>query len=58
MDEIMERRAKSKFYPGGNMKALIISADNFEDSELLVPFYRLKEANVEVTVASMSRACP
>ena len=37
------------------MEALIISADNFEDSELLVPFYRLKEAGVEVTVASMSR---
>jgi len=36
------------------MKALIISADNFEDSELLVPYYRLKEANIEVTVASMS----
>jgi protease I len=51
----MELRAKSKFYPGGNMEALIISADNFEDSELLVPFYRLKEAGVEVTVASMSR---
>jgi protease I len=33
------------------MKALIISADNFEDSELLVPLYRLKEADVEVTVA-------
>ncbi|MCL4316130.1 MAG: type 1 glutamine amidotransferase, partial [Gammaproteobacteria bacterium] len=26
------------------MKALIISADNFEDSELLVPYYRLREA--------------
>jgi len=37
------------------MKALIISADNFEDSELLVPYYRLKEAGVEVTVASLSR---
>jgi len=37
------------------MKALIISADNFEDSELLVPFYRLKEAGVEVSVASLSR---
>ena len=36
------------------MKALIISADNFEDSELLVPYYRLKEAGVEVTVASLS----
>ena len=37
------------------MKALIISADKFEDSELLVPYYRLKEAGVEVTVASLSR---
>ena len=37
------------------MKALIISADNFEDSELLVPYYRLKEAGVEVAVASLSR---
>ena len=37
------------------MKALIISADNFEDSELLVPYYRLKEAGAEVTVASMGR---
>src|ERR1035437_5932765 len=35
------------------MKVLIISADNFEDSELLVPYYRLKEAGVEVTVASL-----
>ena len=37
------------------MKALIISADSFEDSELLVPYYRLKEAGVEVTVASLKR---
>jgi protease I len=35
-----------------DMKALIISADNFEDSELLVPYYRLKEAGIEVEVAS------
>lgn len=35
------------------MKALIISTDNFEDSELLVPYYRLKEEGVEVDVASM-----
>ena len=34
------------------MKALIISADNFEDSELLVPYYRLKEEGIEVAVAS------
>ena len=25
------------------MRALIISADNFEDAELLFPYYRLKE---------------
>jgi protease I len=37
------------------MKALIISADNFEDSELLVPYYRLKEEGIEVVVASMRR---
>jgi protease I len=37
------------------MKALIISTDNFEDSEVLVPYYRLKEAGVEVTVASLNR---
>ena len=37
------------------MKALIISADKFEDSELLVPYYRLKEVGVEVIVASRSR---
>ena len=37
------------------MKALIISADNFEDSELLYPYYRLKEAGIDVTVASMNR---
>jgi protease I len=35
------------------MKALIISADDFEDSELLVPYYRLKEEGMEVDVASM-----
>jgi protease I len=37
------------------MKALIMSADNFEDSELLVPYYRLKEAGIDVTVASPGR---
>ncbi len=37
------------------MKALLVSADNFEDSELLVPYYRLQEAGVAVTVASLSR---
>jgi protease I len=37
------------------MKALIISADHFEDSELLVPYYRLQEAGVEVVVASLGK---
>jgi len=36
------------------MKALIISADNFEDSELLFPCYRLKEEGIEVEVATPS----
>ena len=34
------------------MKALILSADGFEDSELLTPYYRLREERVEVDVAS------
>ena len=37
------------------MKALIISADNFEDSELLVPYYRLKEEGIQVEVASIKK---
>jgi protease I len=37
------------------MKALILSADNFEDSELLVPLYRLLEAGFVVDVAAAER---
>ncbi len=37
------------------MKALIISADNFEDTELLVPYYRLKEEGMEVDIASIRK---
>lgn len=37
------------------MKVLIISADNFEDSELLVPYYRFKEEGIQVTVASKKK---
>ena len=36
------------------MKALIISADNFEDTELLVPYYRLQEEGIDLDVASMN----
>lgn len=34
------------------MKALILSTDRFEDSELLVPYYRLKEEGISVDVGS------
>jgi protease I len=37
------------------MKALIISADNFEDTELLVPYYRLKEEGIKVDIVSMKK---
>jgi len=37
------------------MKALILSADHFEDAELLVAYYRLLEAGVVVDVASVHR---
>jgi protease I len=36
-------------------KVLMISADQFEDTELLVPYYRLKEEGMEVTVASLKK---
>lgn len=36
-------------------KALILSADDFEDSELLVPLYRLREAGLKVEVAAERR---
>ena len=37
------------------MKILIMSADNFEDTELLVPYYRLKEEGIQVDVASLTK---
>ncbi len=37
------------------MKALIISADVFEDTELLVPYYRLKEDGLQVEIASINK---
>lgn len=37
------------------MKALIISADNFEDTELLVPYFRLIEEGIEVDISSIER---
>lgn len=38
------------------MRALIISADNFEDTELLVPYYRLKEKGIQVDIATTFRS--
>lgn len=37
------------------MKALILSADHFEDAELLVAYYRLLEAGLAVDIASTRR---
>jgi protease I len=37
------------------VKVLIISADNFEDTELLVPYYRLREEGVDVDIASIKK---
>jgi protease I len=37
------------------MKALFISADRYEDSELLVPYYRFLEEGIAVDIASMKR---
>ncbi len=37
------------------MKVLIISADNFEDTELLVPYYRMLEEEYDVDIASMKK---
>jgi archaeal arginyl aminopeptidase len=34
------------------MKALVVSAQIFEDSELLVPYYRFLEAGIEVDISS------
>jgi protease I len=37
------------------MKVLIISADNFEDTELLVPYYRMLEEGHYVDIASIKK---
>lgn len=40
------------------MKALFISADGFDDAELLVPYYRLQEEGIEVDIASREKKDP
>lgn len=37
------------------MRVLVISADQFEDTELLVPLYRLQEEGLDVDIASLER---
>ncbi len=37
------------------MKALIISADGYEDTELFVPYYRFLEEGIETDIASMMK---
>lgn len=37
------------------MKALFLSADHFEDTELLVPYYRLLEEKMTVEIASLKK---
>jgi len=39
--------------PTPNTRVLILAADDFEDMELLYPLYRLREENVDVTLASL-----
>lgn len=40
------------------MKALFISADGYDDAELLVPYYRFLEEGVKVDIASMNKNEP
>jgi protease I len=37
------------------MKALIVSAEGFEDTELLVPYYRFLEEGIETDIASITK---
>lgn len=38
-----------------DMKVLVVTADNFEDSEFFVPYYRFLEEGFKVDIASMSK---
>ncbi len=40
------------------MKALFISADGYDDAELLVPYYRFLEEGIKVDIASMQKKEP
>ncbi len=38
-----------------NKRVVIISTHNFEDTELIYPYYRLKEAGADVKIASLEK---
>ncbi len=39
----------------GKMKGLVLSAENFEDLELFVPYYRFLEEGIQVEIASLEK---
>lgn len=49
---MMEARGERQCAGASPMRTLILSADGFEEAELLVPYYRLKEEGVAVHVAT------
>lgn len=53
--QIRHRKPTRRGRKGADMRVLILSADNFEDSELLVPYYRFLEEEFVVDVASMNK---
>ncbi len=53
---LLHGRAKSNEAKGEyHMKVLVVTADNFEDSEFFVPYYRFLEEGFKVDIASMSK---
>jgi protease I len=55
-DSIVSSNEGRDLNNGGDlMKALFISADRYEDSELLFPYYRLREEGVDVDIASKNK---
>jgi len=52
------RRCGSTGKRGITVKALFISADGYDDAELLVPYYRLLEEGIEVDIASRKKDEP
>src|SRR5512137_1978081 len=49
------RRAMAEATTGAQKRAIILTADRFEDLEVLFPYFRLKEAGVQVDIAAPSK---